>query len=175
MITGLSLQEFRSKISDVARSNRFEVEITPPDSFKSYNDNQYQLLSWTAETAQIPKRDVGEITIKYHGMELKLPGDYGKENLTIGFINTYGWEGRNFFESWMEYIQKVNFGNFRAPAFSVIDTSQLVVRALGRMGDELSRYTFYNVFPTSISNIDLNMGSEDVQKFTVTFAFSHYF
>lgn len=185
MITELSLEQFRNKITDIARSNRFEVEIVPPDEFRVYTKEQYDVLSWTVESAQIPKRDVGEIVIKYHGMELKLPGDYGKENLTIGFLNTYEWYGRTFFENWMEYIQKINkesgfqnnsdMPNSRASAFAAIDTALLKVKSLGRVGEVLSQYTFYNVFPTSISSIDLSMSNEEVQKFTVTFAYSHFF
>jgi len=173
--TGLSLSEFRKNVSDLARPNRFEVQITPPSAFDSYTDGQFKMLSWLAESAQIPSRTQGEIPIKFHGMELKLPGDYAKENLTIGFINSYGWEGRSFFDSWMEYIQYINDDNSRNSAYDMIVDSQIVINQLGRtMNDILASYIYYNVFPTSLSAIDLNMSENDsIEKFTVTFSYSH--
>ena len=174
--TGLSLAEFRSNVSDLARPNRFEVQITPPSSFNEYyTDGQFNMLSWLAESAQIPSRVQGEISMKFHGMEYKLPGDYSKENLTIGFINSYGWEGRSFFDSWMEFIQYINDDNGRNSAYSLLSDSQIVINQLGRTkNDILASYIYYNVFPTNLSAIDLNMSENDsIEKFTVSFSYSH--
>jgi hypothetical protein len=179
MNTSLNLKDFRTRISDLARPNRFEVQIKPPSIYTEYYEEEFSMISWMVETAQIPQRGVGEIGIKFHGMEYKIPGDYTRENLTIGFINSYGWEGRNFFERWMElYMQCVNYSNEKTDAFDALDDSFIDVIQLGRTieDDELASYRFYNVFPTNISAIDLNMGSNDeVQKFTVTFAYSHFY
>jgi hypothetical protein len=175
MITGLKLSEFRSKISDLARPNRFEVQIVPPSSYE-YVEGDYNLLSWTVETAQIPSRTQGEIVIKYHGMQLPLPGDYSKEPLTIGFLNTYGWEGKNFFDMWMEFGQQTSEQNIRTSANEQISDSKIIVTQLGRTkSDTLAQYEFYNVFPTNISAIELSSGEADgIEKFTVTFAYSHF-
>jgi hypothetical protein len=173
---GLSLREFRNAVSDLARPNRFEVLITPPAVYDIYTPEQLSMLSWIAETAQIPARTQGEVPIKFHGMEYKLPGDFAKENLSIGFLNTYGWEGRAFFERWMDYIQEIVGTNRRESAFSLLNDSKIRVTQLGRTrNDELARYEFYDVYPTNISNIELNMSEFDsVEKFTVEFAYSYY-
>lgn len=175
MITSLSLSKFRSHIHDIARPNRFEVSVTPSKGF-DYNNEDFVMLPWLAETAQIPARTQGEIPIKFHGMELKLPGDYSKENLTIGFLNSYGWEGRRFFENWMEFIQMVGTSNSKNYAGNVLYDSKVAVTQLGRTEDSsIISYVFYNVFPTNLSNIDLSMDTGDsYEKFTVSFAYSHY-
>lgn len=172
----LNLKDFRNAVSDIARPNRFEVKINSPEIFDTKNDNQVKVLSWLAETAQIPSRTQGEIKIKFHGMELKLPGDYERENLTIGFLNSYDWECRNFFELWMETIQGIATTNQRSTAFDMICGSTIIVNQLGRTEkDILASYEFYNAFPTNISAIDLNMTEYDsLEKFTVSFAYSHF-
>ena len=174
-LLGLKLSDFRSKISDLARPNRFEILITPPSSYE-YVASDYSLLSWSAETASIPARTQGEITLKYHGMELKLPGDYSKENLTIGFLNTYGWEGKNFFDMWMELGHQVSDQNIKTSSYDMIADSKITINQLGRtLNDVLASYEFYNVFPTNISAIELSTGDSDqVEKFTVSFAYSHF-
>jgi hypothetical protein len=130
-----------------------------------------------AQTASIPARNQGEITIKYHGMELKLPGDYSKENLQITFLNDYQFIGRFFFESWMEFaIQSIGYNNSRTNGSATVLDSSIVVQQLGRVDEDiLGTYKFYSVFPTSISAIELDMSSDNqVEKFTVNFAYSHF-
>lgn len=171
----LSLSDFRNNIKDLARPNRFEVEIHSP-SYIGADQTLRRFLTWTVETAQIPSRTQGEIPIKFHGMELKLPGDYAKENLNIGFINSYGWEGRDFFENWMEYIQLTTVDNRKANAMDMITDSRIYINQLGRVQDSvIASYIFHNAFPTNISAIELNQNEMDtIEKFTVSFAYSHF-
>ena len=170
----IKLSDFRKEVSDFARPNRFKVLITPPSDYE-FNDNEFKLLSWIAETAQIPSRAMGEVSIKYHGMELKLPGDYTKENITIGFLNSYGWEGRNFFEMWMEFNQQVSEQNIRQSANTMLNGSKIVINQLGRIGNIIASYELYNVFPINLSSIDLSSSEYDsIEKFTVEFSYSHW-
>ena len=173
----LKLSEFRSSISDLARPNRFDVGITPPLNLFKTDSTELAMQYWAVQSATIPQRTQGEITIKYHGMELKLPGDYAKENLTVSFLNSYGWEGRNFFEKWMEWgMQDTRKTNGKAYAYDVISGSKVIVNQLGRTEkDILASYTFYDAFPTSISAIELSMANNDqIETFTVTFAYSYW-
>lgn len=176
--TKMSLANFKAQVTDFARPNRFMIEIVPPSILAAdLGLPETEFVRMLAQTAVIPARNQGEITIKYHGMELKLPGDYSKENLLITFLNDYGFIGRFLFESWMEFgIQTIVDNNSRMHSSRTISDSSISVNQLGRVDDDiLGTYKFYNVFPTSISSIELDMSSENqVEKFTVTFAYSHY-
>lgn len=177
MITGLKLSQFRANVSDFARPNRFEIQISPPSIYKDFTQSESNIMSWLAESATIPQRNQGEITLKYHGMELKLPGDYGKENLEITFLNSYGWEGRTFFERWMEtHIQTTKVTNDRRDAQSVIIDSFIIVHQLGRKANSpIASYKFNDVFPTNLAAIDLAMSTnDDIEKFNVSFAYSYW-
>lgn len=177
-MTTLKLSDFKARLSDFARPNRFSIELNPPSFLLSdLGFTNIDLTNWLAQTATIPARNQGEITLKYHGMELKLPGDYSKENLSITFLNDYGFVGRFLFESWMEFgVQKVGDTNERINGLLSIMDSSIVVKQLGRNPEDvLASYRFFNVFPVSISSIDLDMSSSDqVEKFTVGFAYSHF-
>lgn len=171
----LSLKDFRTGISDFARPNRFEINIIPPSTL-DYVYKQFNKLNWLAETAQIPSRTQGELKMKFHGMSYTIPGDFEKENLTIGFINSYGFEGRFFFDQWMENIQATNTDNSRKSSYDLLNNSALEVIQLGRTeNDILAVYKFYDVFPTNISTIDLSMTEYDtIEKFTVGFSYSYF-
>lgn len=176
MLTGLSLSQFRQQVSDFARPNRFEAEFNPPSMYKVLN-SEFVTTHWMIQSATLPSRNQGEIEIKYHGMGLKLPGDYSRENLTITFNNSYDFNCRKFFERWLEdYTQTVSVDNMRQDAVALIDDSTITVHQLGRTQDDvLASYKFHNVFPTNISEIELNMGNSDqVETFSVTFAYSHW-
>jgi hypothetical protein len=175
MITYPSLSEFKSQMSDFARPNRFEVLINPPSLYK-FNDNEFFKTIWTAQTATIPQRTQGKITLKYHGMELVLPGDYAKEDLVVTFINDYEWETRSFFERWMEdNIQQVAQVNNRNYAYDLIADSSMTVNQLGRTNESLASYNFYDVFPTVVGPIELAMANADqLETYTVTFAYSYW-
>lgn len=170
----IKLTEFKNQLIQMVRPNRFLVKINPPSIYDHGQD--LNLLVYLAQSAKIPEKNLGEIEIKYHGMSLKLPGDFSHDDLSISFFNHYGWEPRDFFEDWVEVIQEVSGDNVRSDAVSVIDDSTITIDQLGDSEDDvLASYTFYDVFPKSVQAIDLNMETTDsVQTFTVDFAYSHW-
>ncbi|NCP97770.1 hypothetical protein GW796_05955 [archaeon] len=169
----IKLTEFKNKLYQIVKPNRFIVAVYPPSSVDVPNDIEF--LSYMAQAAKIPEKSLGEIEIKYHGMSLKLPGDYTHEDLSITFLNHYGWEPRLFFENWIEQIQLVNSENTRLDGIDVIDDATITIYQVGDNEMALAFYTFFNIFPKNISAIELDMNSSDqVEIFTVDFAYSHW-
>ncbi len=170
----IKLSEFKSQLAQLVRPNRFFIEITPPSIYDHGQDLQF--FTYLAQSAKIPEKNIGEIEIKYHGMSLKIPGDYTHDDLSITFLNHYGWEPRDFFEGWIEIIQSISSDNSRADSISVLDDAHLIVKQVGDIEEDiLASYKFYNIFPKSISEIELNMETYDsVETFTVTFSYSHW-
>ena len=172
----IRLTEFKNNLIDIVKPNRFLVSIQTPKVF-NHNVNLND-MRFAVQAAQIPARTSGEISIKYHGMELKLPGDSVNENLTLTFLNKSDWLPRTFYESWMNVIQNITRAgqNTRTDTNKVLDDSFLIVQQLGNVETSiLAEYKFYCVFPKNISASDLNMESGDsVQSFTVEFAYSYW-
>ena len=170
----IKLSEFKAKLVQMVRPNRFLVRVSPPSVYK--HGQNLELLVYLAQSAKIPEKNIGEVEMKYHGMSLKLPGDSTHDDLSISFFNHYGWEPRNFFEDWVELMQQLADDNHRTDAIAMIDDSTITVDQLGSSeGEVLASYTFYDVFPKSVQAIDLNMETTDqVQTFTVDFSYSHW-
>ena len=175
----IKLSEFKSKITQLARPNRFRVEIHLSDSLKGVGkfSEDYQ---YTVQGAVIPNRTQGSIPIKYYGRIGYLPGDYEHQDLTLTFINTWDWKVRRFFEEWMGTIQVVvpyNDNNF-FKSLDVIGKTTIKVHQLGNNGETGANqtYTFYNVFPKELSEIKLSMDNENsIETFDVTFAYSEWY
>jgi len=170
----IKISEFKAKLSQLVRPNRFLVTLSPPAIFEHGQD--LELLTFLTQGAKIPEKNIGEIEIKYHGMSLKLPGDQTHEDLTLTFYNHYGWEARDMFEDWIEVLQTTGNNNERTDAINAIDDSSIMIQQIGDVEEDiLAEYTFYNVFPKSVSEIELSMDNYDsVETFTVSFAYSHW-
>lgn len=167
-----NVNEFRSQmIGDGARPNLFEVSM--PFPVFSAPGNAQTKLTYMCKTAQIPGSTLGVVPVQYFGRELKFVGNRTFTDWTITIINDEDFVIRNAFERWMAGINSHNL-NVRNPAalaplgYSVDGD----VTQFGKNGNTLKKYKFIGLFPTDITAIDVDWGSNDtIEEFTVTLAF----
>jgi hypothetical protein len=167
-----SVNEFRSQMTgDGARPNLFEVSMPFP-SFASPANAQTK-LTFMCKTAQLPGSTVGVVPVNYFGRELKFVGNRSFADWTISVINDEDFVVRNAFERWMNGINSHNF-NVRnplalAPLGYSVDSE---VTQFGKQGNTLKKYRFVGVFPTDITPIDVDWGSNDtIEEFSVTLSY----
>jgi hypothetical protein len=167
-----SVNEFRSQMTgDGARPNLFEVSMPFP-SFASPANAQTK-LTFMCKTAQLPGSTVGVVPVNYFGRELKFVGNRTFADWTISVINDEDFVVRNAFERWMNGINSHNF-NVRnplalAPLGYSVDSE---VTQFGKQGNTLKKYRFVGVFPTDVTPIDVDWGSNDtIEEFSVTLSY----
>ena len=167
-----SVNEFRSQMTgDGARPNLFEVSMPFP-SFSSPGNAQTK-LAFMCKSAQLPGSTVGIVPVNYFGRELKFVGNRTFTDWTISVINDEDFVVRNAFERWMNGINSHNL-NVRnpialAPAGYSVDGD---VRQFGKNGNTLKRYRFIGIFPTDITPIDVDWGSNDtIEEFSVSLSY----
>ena len=167
-----SVNEFRSQMTgDGARPNLFEVSMPFP-SFASPANAQTK-LTFMCKTAQLPGSTVGVVPVNYFGRELKFVGNRTFADWTISVINDEDFIVRNAFERWMNGINSHNF-NVRnplalAPLGYSVDSE---VTQFGKQGNTLKKYRFIGVYPTDITPIDVDWGSNDtIEEFSVTLSY----
>jgi hypothetical protein len=167
-----SVNEFRSQMTgDGARPNLFEVSMPFP-AFASPANAQTK-LTFMCKTAQLPGSTVGVVPVNYFGRELKFVGNRTFADWTISVINDEDFIVRNAFERWMNGINSHNF-NVRnplalAPLGYSVDSE---VTQFGKQGNTLKKYRFIGVYPTDITPIDVDWGSNDtIEEFSVTLTY----
>jgi hypothetical protein len=167
-----SVNEFRSQmVGDGARPNLFEVSMPFP-AF-SAPENAQTKLTFMCKTAQLPGSTLGVVPVQYFGRELKFVGNRTFTDWTISVINDEDFIVRNAFERWMNGINSHNL-NVRNPAALAPGgyTVDGDVRQFGKKGDVLKRYKFVGLFPTDITPIDVDWGSNDtIEEFSVTMSY----
>jgi hypothetical protein len=158
-------------VGDGARPNLFEVSMPFP-GFSSPGNAQSK-LTFMCKTAQLPGSTINSVPVNYFGRELKFSGNRTFTDWTITIINDEDFVIRNAFERWMAGINSHNL-NVRNPAalaplgYSVDGD----VTQFGKNGNTLKKYKFIGLFPTDLTPIDVDWGSNDtIEEFTVTLAF----
>lgn len=174
-----TLDDFKARVqADFARPNLFQVDLTFPQTIIT-NTGLTELGKFTVRAANLPSSTMGVIEVPFRGRVLKIAGDRTFEPWTITVMNDSKFSLRTAFEVWLEAIQASN-ENFTAAAGLGDDQdatgyfSDMMVHQLSRDVKDgenpktLKSYKFYNVFPSNISAIDLDFGSNDaIQEFTV--------
>ena len=175
-----NISDFKSKlIGGGARPNLFEVELTTlPDGVTGWDADSFQFL---CKAAALPAQTIASIDVPFRGRIFKVAGDRTIDTWTVTVINDEDFVLRNAFENWTQQIADLTT-NLGATDPSAYMTNAKVFQ-LGRgsskastssSGNEnvvLKEYEFIDIFPTSVSAIDLSYDTGDtIEEFTVEFA-----
>lgn len=174
---------------DYARPNLFQVDIDFPAAVAaaagggtgvtgstSGSGSINVLGSYLIKAAQIPASTVGVIEVPFRGRMLKIAGDRTFEPWTITIHNDTAFRLRSWFEKWMECIQlydenatMIDHGTAVGGSPSYLNYMQnMRVTQLDRRGNAVRSYEFYDCWPSNVSSIDLDFGSNDaIEEFTV--------
>lgn len=193
MSTLRTISNFKSKLSGGgARPNLFEVEIPSlPENISSFWNLEQEAddFKFLCKTAALPASNISPIDIPFRGRILKVAGDRTFDPWTVTVINDENFRLRTAFERWMNEISRLE------NASGIVNPSDYMTTAyvhqLGRGADAepnassdsaagtairpLRTYKFFDIFPTSISAIDLSYDSSDtIEEYTVEFQVQYW-
>ena len=114
------------------------------------------------------------IDVAYRGRLLKVPGDRSFEDWTVTVLSDPEWQARTSMESWMNAIQNHSQNRSSVSATNVYGNA--TVSQLNRDGGVLRTYRLQDIYPTTLSAIELSMDPDGApEEFAVTFAVNNYF
>ena len=174
-----TISQFKSQlIGGGARPNLFEVELTTLPAGIAWPSDNFRYM---CKAAQLPASVIANIDIPFRGRIFKVAGDRTIEPWSITVINDEDFRIRKAMEEWVDRIAKLenNLGATDPSAYMVnAKVFQLgrgaTVSSSTNAGDRnavLREYEFIDIFPTSVSSIDLSYDSSDtIEEFIVDFA-----
>ena len=189
-----SISEFKSKLAGGgSRPNLFEVQVTFPtainlaiqgDGTGQFDSDNFRFL---CKAAALPASTVGSIDVPFRGRILKVAGDRTFEPWTVTIINDESFNHRKAFEAWMQNVAQ--YGDHSGLTTPTDYMGNAVVYQLGRSNSGrqstdapsgesviLAQYRFQDIFPTSVSSIDLSYESSDaIEEFTVEFQVQYFY
>ena len=178
-----TISNFKSAlIGGGARPNLFEVELTTLPNGVAWDADNFRYM---CKASSLPASNIAAIDIPFRGRIFKVAGDRTIETWSVTIINDEDFKLRNAFEQWMEQIAKLD-NNLGATLPESYMTNATVFQ-LGRGSSPSSKnsdgnnnavlkeYEFIDIFPTTISAIDLSYDSSDtIEEFTVDFNVQSY-
>ena len=178
-----TISNFKSAlIGGGARPNLFEVELTTLPNGVAWDADKFRYM---CKASSLPASNIAAIDVPFRGRIFKVAGDRTIETWSVTVINDEDFKLRNAFEEWMEQIAKLD-NNLGATLPESYMTNATVFQ-LGRGSTKsssnsegnnnavLKEYEFIDIFPTTISAIDLSYDSSDaIEEFTVDFNVQSY-
>ena len=190
-----TLSQFKSKLlGGGARPNLFEVQVNFPTAVNlgiqgdnpnnSFNQDTFRFL---CKAAALPASNIANIDVPFRGRIFKVAGDRTFENWTVTVINDENFNHYRAFQAWMQNIGQ--YGDSSGMTNPSDYMGQATVYQLGRNSSTrqaagspatdsrtIAQYKFEDIWPTTVSNIDLSYDSSDaIEEFTVDFQVQYWF
>ena len=178
-----TISNFKSAlIGGGARPNLFEVELTTLPNGVEWDADNFRYM---CKASSLPASNIAAIDVPFRGRIFKVAGDRTIETWSVTVINDEDFKLRNAFEQWMEQIAKLdnNLGATLPESYMTNATVYQLgrgstpssVNSDGNSNSVLKEYEFVDIFPTTISAIDLSYDSSDtIEEFTVDFNVQSY-
>ena len=186
-----TLSQFKSRLAGGgARPNLFEVSIPsfPSSIVEAWNpgdDGENGTFKFLCEAAQLPSSNIGDVTVPFRGRTLHVAGDRTFEPWVVTIINDEDFRLRTAFERWANVLSKLDDATGVTNPTSYM--TDAYVQQLGRgatafagtnsggQSSVLRTYKFYDLFPTTVSAIDLSYADTDnIERFEVTFQVQYF-
>lgn len=171
-----NLQNFKSIVlgQGLARTNRFEVFITPPRVLAPEAVSilqQNQKISLLCEQASFPQLNINTKPQRIYGPAYQRPvtSEYGGEGIPLTFHVDRNMDVKKFFDAWMKsVVSDTNYNvSYQKDYITDIDIKQI---------DEAENFTYgirlEEAFPRSMNLMELNNGAQNqTHRLTVLFAY----
>ena len=181
-----SLNSFKTNlIGGGARPSLFEVSLAFPTSLSSSvttDDAVIPQSKFLVKGASLPASTVGTYDVFFHGKALKIAGDRTFDTWDTTIINDEGFEIRHKLEKWMDMIQSHTI-NTRNEELGVYDSHEgtnanykkdLTISQYSQAGKLLRSYQFIGAFPSGLSAIALDWGTQEIEEFTCTWSYDSW-
>jgi hypothetical protein len=160
------------------RSAHFEVVFTlPPHLASKYNVND---LKFSASTANIPQISLDVTPVRRGGTTYEefFPVNVSYNPLSIIFLSDGKAQNLSMIKDWLDFIFSID-GNdansFRVGYRNDYIAPSVTLRHFDGQGKSVIEYTFFDVFPQSIGDVQLNWGSDDqIVTIPVSFRYRYY-
>jgi len=166
-----SISNFKSSFTgDLARSNRFDVNIPVPISLLPYLKTSRDLI-YRCENANLPSKTFATTEQKIYGPIEKHPYLTTYNDIDLTFIVDDNMNQKVFFDAWLNYINPSYNYNFRYKD----DYSTTITINQYNVKNEVSySINLYEAFPVSMNQLDLDWSSDGYHKLIVTFAYTYW-
>ena len=173
-------RKFASKFTP-ARTDLFRVTISPPNNPGLSNFlNSMELMRFTAESAEMPGKNLLSFDHKHYGPINKIPYGVSYVDTTIGFAVNEDQREVEFFNQWHDYIagNSRNHQNFNSKSFEMTYhndiTCNVLIETFSTSGEHTRKQQLIDAYPIIVSPISLGWNQTGRMTLNVTFTYRLY-
>ena len=173
-----SVTKFKSNlIGGGARPSLFQVELQYPQV--AGIDQPQRKSKFFVKGTTIPASTIGSYDVFFHGKALKVAGDRSFETWETTIINDEDYSHRIAIEQWMDLLASHRL-NTRSEGLNTKEgetadyKKTLTVTQFSRDGHDIHHYHFLGAFPTALSTIALDWGTQEIEEYTCTWTYDRW-
>ena len=173
-MSGFRVDDFMSNVDNLggfARSWKFGVQILPPSGIGGADT-----IGFLANAAQLPRRGYTTTEHRIYGINRYVPYEQVFEPTTIKFLNTADFSPRNFWESWINYIQPRETLNVQYYRTMIGSIKIFHLPDSGSTSINSSDYQveLLEAWPESMSDIEMGWDQSDIMSFDVSIRYKDF-
>ena len=157
-----------------ARPSLFMVELYYPAAV----DPPPTPSKFLVKGASIPASTIGTHDVYYQGKAVKVAGDRTFDTWETTIINDEDYGIRVVLEKWMNLISTHILNTrkeFSTAEGQNADYKQTIkVSQYNKKGEHAHHYHFYGAFPSALSSIALDWGTQEIEEYTCTWTYDHW-
>jgi hypothetical protein len=171
-----NLSQFISAITidSLARVNRFEVLISPPQRMSGTNRSYADFTSLYCEMASLPPVNVSTKSFKIFGPTYQRPfaAEYGGEGISLTFHVDRDMNIKKFFDEWTSLVVDPDTG---LVGYQEDYATTITLRQLDEQENVTYELELYEAFPRSINLLELNNSAQNqTHRLNVLFAYRYW-
>jgi hypothetical protein len=167
-----SISDFKSSFTtDIARPNRFDVEIPVPITLIPFR-SMSRILKMRCENAEIPSRTFSTADRKIGSNPVeKMPYQPTYNDIALTFILGDDMETKVFFDTWQEFINPTYSFNF---TYKTDYVTNITINQYDVHNNLTYSINLIDAFPVSVNQLDLDWSADGHHKLTVVFSYSYW-
>lgn len=174
-VAAFRLQDFISEVKTkgLARVNRFEVIITPPQ-FIGASYLEFNRVSLLCEISNFPPINLSVKPFKIFGPSYQRPftSEYGGDGMSMTFHVDREMKVKKFFDDWIESV--VDRNNFTV-AYQNEYATKISIRQLDEANNVNYEIELLEAFPRSMTLMDLNHSAQNqTHRLNIIFAYRYW-
>jgi hypothetical protein len=170
----MNIHDFRAKIGNLAKGNRFKVNIVagPPGS-GIWNPFILRDFEFMASDVVMAGRTLEVEPYRYWGPSFSAPNQTDAHDFSVTFYNDATMSQLRFFHSWMDFIHGNGTYDFN---FMNEYTTTVNIQKYTDTDPDKPVFTFIykKAYPVTIQDVPLAWADEEILKTTVNFTYVDY-
>ena len=168
-----TIADFKAQLTGGgARANQFRVSLIPP-TLVAGAANAGRAIEFLCKAASLPASDITDIEVYYRGRPVHVAGERQFQPWQITMINDTDFAIRDAMEAWSHLM--VNYNATDGSTAPLEYQTDAIVYQLDRNGKILKSYTFKDVWPMNVGDIQLSYeANQQIEEFPVTLQFNYF-